>query len=48
MTRMFQISAAPAEMPAVRGMRTWIYNAMSLAGVEAMVNFMKDFERSHG
>ena len=32
----------------VGGMRASIYNAMPLAGVEALVDFMKDFERRHG
>ena len=30
------------------GMRASIYNAMSLAGVEALVAFMNNFRRSHG
>lgn len=30
------------------GMRVSLYNAMSLEGVDALVNFMKDFERKHG
>jgi phosphoserine aminotransferase len=29
-------------------MRASIYNAMPLAGVEALVSFMKEFERKHG
>ncbi|MGA8278548.1 MAG: 3-phosphoserine/phosphohydroxythreonine transaminase [Rhodanobacteraceae bacterium] len=33
---------------AVGGMRASIYNAMPLAGVEALVAFMRDFERCHG
>ncbi len=33
---------------AVGGMRASIYNAMPLAGVEALVAYMKDFERTHG
>jgi phosphoserine aminotransferase len=32
----------------VGGMRASLYNAMPLAGVEALVNFMKEFERKHG
>ncbi len=28
----------------VGGMRASIYNAMSIEGVEALVNFMKDFQ----
>jgi phosphoserine aminotransferase len=31
----------------VGGMRASIYNAMPKAGVEALVNFMDGFERSH-
>ena len=31
----------------VGGMRASIYNAMSIAGVEALVDFMKDFEAKH-
>ncbi|MEA1064650.1 3-phosphoserine/phosphohydroxythreonine transaminase [Erwinia sp. HR93] len=30
------------------GMRASIYNAMPLAGVEVLVDFMRDFERRHG
>ncbi|MDA8225313.1 MAG: 3-phosphoserine/phosphohydroxythreonine transaminase [Betaproteobacteria bacterium] len=30
------------------GMRASIYNAMPLAGVEALVNYMKEFVRQHG
>jgi len=30
------------------GMRASIYNAMPLAGVQALVAFMQDFERAHG
>ncbi len=33
---------------AVGGMRASIYNAMPLAGVEALVDYMRDFERRHG
>ena len=33
---------------AVGGMRASIYNAMPIAGVEALVAYMKDFERRHG
>jgi phosphoserine aminotransferase len=32
----------------VGGMRASIYNAMPLAGVRALVEYMQDFERSHG
>lgn len=32
----------------VGGMRASIYNAMPLAGVQALVDFMKDFQRTHG
>jgi len=32
----------------VGGMRASIYNAMPLEGVQALVDFMKDFERRHG
>ena len=32
----------------VGGMRASIYNAMPLAGVRALVDFMADFERRHG
>ena len=32
----------------VGGMRASIYNAMPREGVEALVRFMKDFERAHG
>lgn len=32
----------------VGGMRASIYNAMPLAGVQALTDFMKDFERRHG
>jgi phosphoserine aminotransferase len=30
------------------GMRASIYNAMPLAGVRALVDFMNDFARRHG
>ncbi len=33
---------------AVGGMRASIYNAMPLAGVQALVDFMREFERNHG
>jgi phosphoserine aminotransferase len=33
---------------AVGGMRASIYNAFPEAGVDALVGFMKDFERRHG
>jgi phosphoserine aminotransferase len=29
-------------------MRASLYNAMPLAGVEALVGFMREFERRHG
>jgi phosphoserine aminotransferase len=32
----------------VGGMRASIYNAMPLAGVQALVAFMQDFQRRHG
>jgi phosphoserine aminotransferase len=32
----------------VGGMRASIYNAMPLGGVQALVDFMADFERRHG
>jgi phosphoserine aminotransferase len=32
----------------VGGMRASIYNAMPLAGVQALVDFMRDFETRHG
>ena len=32
----------------VGGMRASIYNAMPLAGVQALVEFMREFERKHG
>jgi phosphoserine aminotransferase len=32
----------------VGGMRASIYNAMPLAGVEALITFMQDFQRRHG
>lgn len=32
----------------VGGMRASIYNAMPLEGVHALIDFMKEFERSHG
>jgi len=32
----------------VGGMRASIYNAMPLAGVQALVDYLKEFERSHG
>lgn len=32
----------------VGGLRASIYNAMPLAGVQALVSFMKEFERTHG
>jgi len=33
---------------AVGGMRASIYNAMPIAGVEALVAYMREFERAHG
>jgi phosphoserine aminotransferase len=33
---------------AVGGMRASIYNAMPIEGVQALVDYMRDFERSHG
>jgi len=30
------------------GMRASLYNAMPLAGVDALVAFMREFERRHG
>ncbi|NBP07719.1 MAG: 3-phosphoserine/phosphohydroxythreonine transaminase, partial [Gammaproteobacteria bacterium] len=32
----------------VGGMRASIYNAMPLAGVEALIRFMGEFQRRHG
>ena len=32
----------------VGGMRASIYNAMPIEGVEALVDWMRDFERDHG
>jgi phosphoserine aminotransferase len=32
----------------VGGLRASIYNAMPLAGVNALINFMRDFEQRHG
>ena len=32
----------------VGGMRASIYNAMPEAGVTALIDFMKEFERTHG
>jgi phosphoserine aminotransferase len=32
----------------VGGMRASIYNAMPIEGVQALVAYMKDFERQHG
>ena len=31
-----------------RGLRASLYNAMPLAGVQALVDFLQDFERTHG
>jgi phosphoserine aminotransferase len=33
---------------AVGGMRASLYNAMPMAGVEALCDFMREFERTHG
>jgi phosphoserine aminotransferase len=33
---------------AVGGMRASLYNAMPLAGVHALVEWMREFERTHG
>jgi phosphoserine aminotransferase len=32
----------------VGGMRASLYNAMPLEGVQALIAFMKDFQRRHG
>jgi phosphoserine aminotransferase len=32
----------------VGGMRASIYNAMPIEGVQRLVEYMKEFERSHG
>jgi phosphoserine aminotransferase len=32
----------------VGGIRASIYNAFPVEGVEALVSFMKEFERTHG
>jgi phosphoserine aminotransferase len=32
----------------VGGLRASLYNAMPLTGVEALIAFMKEFERRHG
>jgi len=32
----------------VGGMRASIYNAMPEAGVDALIDFMQEFERTHG
>jgi phosphoserine aminotransferase len=32
----------------VGGMRASLYNAMPLAGVQALVSYMQEFERTHG
>jgi phosphoserine aminotransferase len=32
----------------VGGMRASIYNAMPLEGVQALVQYMKEFEQKHG
>jgi phosphoserine aminotransferase len=33
---------------AVGGMRASLYNAMPVAGVNALVEWMREFERTHG
>lgn len=33
---------------AVGGMRASIYNAIPIEGIEALINFMREFERTHG
>ena len=33
---------------AVGGMRASIYNAMPIEGVQALVDYMQDFEQRHG
>jgi phosphoserine aminotransferase len=32
----------------VGGMRASIYNAMPMAGVDALVEYMREFQRTHG
>jgi phosphoserine aminotransferase len=32
----------------VGGMRASIYNAMPAAGIDALIGFMKEFQRRHG
>jgi phosphoserine aminotransferase len=32
----------------VGGMRASLYNAMPVEGVQALVDYMKEFERQHG
>jgi len=32
----------------VGGMRASIYNAMPEAGIDALISFMQEFERTHG
>jgi phosphoserine aminotransferase len=32
----------------VGGMRASIYNAMPIEGVQALVDYMREFQRSHG
>lgn len=32
----------------VGGMRASIYNGMPMAGVDALISFMQDFEQQHG
>ena len=32
----------------IGGMRASLYNAMPMAGVEALIAFMREFERRHG
>ncbi len=54
LTTRFVADAAAADLKglkghrAVGGIRASIYNAMPRAGVEALVAFMRDFERKHG
>jgi len=32
----------------IGGIRANLYNAMSIEGVQALISFMRDFERRHG
>jgi phosphoserine aminotransferase len=51
--RLFLSEAAGAQLQGLKGhrivggMRASLYNAMPLAGVERLVEFMRDFERRH-